>query len=257
MITFKQFLAEAGAHKQVITVDEAVKLINTHCRDALKNRRQLYRGMTPDGDAFALHGEASKRRSANTQNYYTVVMDHFLPAFGYPKRSESIILANNLDTARGFGRVYAIFPYDGVPIGVCSSDDLWYTPEFTVGNAGDEMRIQSWNKVWDEYGLSPASYEQFVESIKTKMEGGVSPNAERTARMLRDIFGSPENVERVLRKAYSPQTLDLHLATTKTIDDYSGDRELWIGGKCIAIERTMWEKMKQDDHDDELAPEDD
>lgn len=252
MITFKQFLVEAGKHKTEISVEEAIKLINTHCRDAMKE--PLYRGMTPESDAFILHGEASKRSSANTSNYYTVILDHFLPPHGYPKRSESIILADNFGTARGFGTVYAVFPYDGVKIGVCSADDLWYSPHFKVGNAEESYRIENWNGVWREYGLSSSSYEEFVASIKEKMAEDT-----KVARMLTDIFGTPDNVEPALKKAYSPETLDMNLATTKDIEEYRGGEghELWIGGKCVAIEYKTWQRMQKDETDNELAPEDD
>lgn len=237
MIGFKEFLAES-AHKQELELAEAIKLIETHCKDALKSGRQLYRGMTPGSDAYALHGEASTRKSANTTNYYTVILDHFLPEQGYPKRSASIILANGFDTARGYGSVYAIFPYDNVPIGVCDGSDLWDS-ELDVGNAGDKMRIDRWNRVWQEYGLSADSYESFVASIKDKMEEGKA-----VGRMLTDIFESPDGIEPALKKAYSAKNLKMNLATTKTINDFDFERELWIGGKCIAIQWNIWAQLQ-------------
>ena len=258
MITFKEFLTESD-HKPSLDAAEAIRLINTHCRDALRNKQMIYRGMTNNGEqAFAIHGEAGGRSSKNTRNYYTVILDHFLPRDGYPKRSKSVICANDKYTARGFGTAYMLFPYDGVKIGVCDTSDLWFSPTFKVGNADEEMRIDSWNAVWAEYGLSSNSYEDFVASIKNKMRrGSVGPDSENTARMLRVIFGDEDNIEPALEKAYNPKTLGMHLATPDTIDEYRNrERELWISGKCIAILPGVFEKMQKDDHDDELAPED-
>lgn len=242
MITFKQYLQEAQ-HKQELGIDEALELMKAHCKDALKLNEPLWRGMTGNGDAYTLHGEASTRRSANTTNYYTVIMDHFLPPLGYPKRSQSIILTNRVNIAIGFGRAYAIYPYDGVSIGVCFEHDLWESPSFRIGSYGNHYRIHSWNTVWKDMALDPSSYYAFVDDIQEKMVDDSSFIEDKLIK----IFGTPDNVEPALEKAYSVKTLKLELATTKTIENYNDrERELWIGGKCIAISAGMWHQLKDE-----------
>lgn len=260
MITFKQFLAEAGAHKTKIDAAEAVRLINAHCRDALANKEPLYRGMRgTDSDGFILHGEASKRHSANTSNYYTIILDHFLPADGFPKRSESIILANNSGTASGFGEeVYAIFPYDGVKIGICYGSDLWFSPSFKIGNSDRKNQINDWNETWEYHDLPSTSYEDFVRAIKERIGTGYDKKS-KWYSSLAEIFGTASNVEPALKEAYSSDTLKMELATSKTIDNYENkSHELWISGKCVAIRLSEWRKMQagNDDHDNETPPDD-
>ena len=240
---FKQYLLnEAGAHKTALEVAEAVALIKEHCGDALKLKEPLWRGMNPGSDSFLLNGEASTRESANTSNFYTNIMDNFLPSLGYPKRSKSIILANDLDTADAFGAVYAVFPYDGVKIGVCAAYDLWSTPSFQIGDSEDDHRIHNWNGIWRSFDLPQSSYLEFVDAIKEKMS---DDSGGSIVESLIQIFGTPDNVEAALEKAYSPEGLKLELATTKTIDNYSDTkRELWIGGKCVAIRRNFYTRLK-------------
>lgn len=250
MITFKEYLAESQ-HKQEIELAEAIKLINTHCK-ASKNQ-PLFRGMNGGQDAYILHGDASTRKSANTSNHYTVILDHFLPELGYPKRSKSIILSNNYSTARGFGDVYCILPYDDVKIGVCATSDLWFSPRFKIGNYHSEFRIEQWNQVYRDNGIDALSYEDFVSSIKEKLETGTADDR------LKEMFPDPDNIEETLKQAYNPETLELKLETPASMGKYEEDdaRELWIGGKCIAIKKDVWYRMQKDEHDDEPAPEDD
>lgn len=241
MITFKQFLDEAKDHKKDLDIGKVVEMLEAHCSDALKNEKLLYRGMTPGKPAYILHGEVSTRKSANTTNYYTVILDNFLPYDGYPKRSGSIILSNAKYVAEGYGTPYVVFPFDGVKIGVCAKVDMWFSPPFTVGESGDTLTIKGWNEVWSEYGIDSSSYLAFVDDIKSKINDG-----SKVGGMLADIFVDKSNVEPAIEEAYSAKSLGLELATTKTIENYDGNRELWIGGQCIAIHPDMWKHVQEE-----------
>lgn len=61
-------------------------------------------------------------------------------------------------------------------------------------------------------------------------------------------FGTNRSkVEGILREAYSPESLQLHLATSADIGKYEArPRELWMSGKCIAIREDIWEKIGND-----------
>lgn len=247
---FKRFLESEEnkipkGYRHEIPLEDALKLLKSHCGDALKLARPLYRGMSDPSDdeegVYMVHAQGSVRKSANTTNHYTVIMDHFLPHLGYPKRSEAIIFTNAHNTARAFGSVFAIFPYDGVKIGVCAYGDLWDTPYFRIGNSSDKYLIHQWNGVLTRMGLPSGSYLELVDAIKEKMRESGTPHADQLIQM----FGTPGNVESALEEAYSPDTLQLNLATTKNIDDFADrERELWTGGKCIAIKLTLWNKIQ-------------
>jgi hypothetical protein len=251
-VRFKEFLQESS-HRNEIDIQEAKKLLETHCKDAMKNfGAPMWRGSrNMHYDAMLIHGEADSatgRKSANTSNYYTVLMDKFLPYFGYPKRSKSIICANNSNKeyAYSFGNVYAIFPFDNVSIGVCESYDLWTTSKFTIGNDPRERGIEEWNTYFKMEKFSSDSWEYFKESLEEAMDEE-SPRAEK----LRKYFGPPEKIESVFRKAYSPENLKLELTNSDNIDNVEDSRECWIGGKCIALAHDVWKEMlKETGHKD-------
>jgi hypothetical protein len=64
------------------------------------------------------------RRSANTHNTYTMYMDNSPIWSDFPKRSHSMICSSGY-YAEDFGNLYAVFPYDNTPIGICPDFDLW------------------------------------------------------------------------------------------------------------------------------------
>ena len=243
---FKQFLWEES-HRTPIEVEDVESLLKAHCKDALKHfETPIWRGTrNSSADAYLIHGEADSatgRRSKNTTNYYTNIMDKFLPYFGYPKRSKSIICGNNdnKDYAESFGSVYAIFPYDGVPIGVCQSHDLWQTDRFKIGKHPDNNRIDDWNDIFRHYGLLSANYEDFKDSLEEAM----SEDTPKGHDLLK-WFGPPEKIDTVFAEAYSPENLHLELTNSAHINAIPGAHELWIGGKCIAIHQYTWKKMME------------
>ena len=247
---FKEFIREAR-HREDISIEKATELLASQASDA-DNRfdNPLWRGsknMTEE--AYIINGEAGNRTSANTSNHYTLIMDRFLPPHDYPKRSKSIILANdaNKDYARGFGTRYAIFPYDGVKIGVCSDNDLWHT-YLKIGNAR-EITIEDWNNIFKNLRISDENYVDLKFSIMSEMsENEFAKSTSSTDEIFFKAFGNNmSKVESILRDAYSPESLKLHLATSADIEKYEDTpRELWISGKCIAIREDIWEKMGDD-----------
>src|SRR5882762_7031765 len=69
------------------------------------------------------------RRSANTDNYYTLLMDN-LPSWSkFPKRSKSLICTTDSDNADTYGQVkgsvYVVLPLGNPIIACCDGEDLW------------------------------------------------------------------------------------------------------------------------------------
>ncbi|WP_407305440.1 hypothetical protein [Acinetobacter sp.] len=238
---FKQFLAE-GDHKRDISMEEAFELLKANCKSALKHvDAPLWRGTKRSAeDAYFIHGgaeEATGRKSANTTNHYTMLMDTFLPYYGYPLRSRSIIFATNKNEeyASSFGRLYAIFPYDGTPIGVCSEHDLWNTEPFEVGNSDEDRRINGWNHFWRDNKISSASWKEFERTMTEKMT-----EAGNHGRSFTQWFGPPEKLRAIFEKAYGPENLKLELTDAENVYNIDGEHELWMSGKCIAIKASVY-----------------
>ena len=247
---FKEFIREAR-HREDISIEKTMELLEANCKDAMENfDSPLWRGSRQmSEESYLVTGEAGGRRSANTQNYYTLILDHFLPNYGYPKRSKSIICANNSNRgyAMGYGTLYAIFPYDGVKIGVCPDKDMWYT-HVTVGEAKTKM-IKDWNEIFRSLDINDDSYVDFKNSVISTMNSDKMKNGHHSGVLyLLDAFGSnPTKVETVLKDAYNPEGMKMHLATSADIGKYEDKaREIWISRKCIAIRADIWEKMSDD-----------
>jgi hypothetical protein len=144
----------------------------------------------------------------------------------------------------GFGKRYAIFPYDGVKIGVCYEYDFWET-QISIHEASSNT-VPRWNREFKELGLSDSSYAEFTDSIKEKMKLLANEAADTLEhRRFTEIFGDDSgNIDAILKDAYSPKNLKLHLSTTADMEKYEDkERELWIGGKCIALKFETYREM--------------
>lgn len=233
MTRFKEFLSEN--HKQQLTLEEAAMLCATHCKDALQNNVELWRGSRAYDHkpvAWLLQGDQSTRKSANTSNHYTVILDHVLTPLGYPKRSASIICSIDSSRARGYGRVYRLFPYDGVKIGVCPERDMFWTPiRLPDGKAVDVIDV---NHMLSSDRVTDKSYAALVSDLAA----GKSTT-----------FGkSKEEINKFFETAYSPEQTGMQLVTTKDFPALN-DNECWVGGKMIAVRQELLEDFMGMVHD--------
>lgn len=238
-------IAEKPAkYKTKMKKDDAWELLNTHCKDAMKSfHTPIVRGMTPIPGGFGLiHGEAGARKSRHTSNHYTVILDAVLPS-DYPKRSASMICANwdNLDHADGYGSLYAIFPFDDVKIGVCPDYDIWET-EVMLG--GVERNIPRWNLNFQDLGVNDTmSFDEMVQHLETLLEEN-DPAKHKLPDWLVKIKG---NVRKAFAQGYSDPFRLATTAESRIYDNDNEDRhELWIGGKCYAINMKLYTKLQQE-----------
>lgn len=237
---FKDFLYEAK-HRQDISVEKAIELLKANCKDALKFKDQpIIRGTKSREDAYLVQGELGSRSSAHSDsNQYTVILDEVMPA-EWPRRSASIIAGNSKNDkwVEQYGTVYALFPYDGVKIGVCPVQDI-FGVQMTIGNSKRERGLNDWNEFFTHYGIPDYSFEDLIDGIFSAMQ---DDEDEKLADTFNDIFDNPEED---IKKAYSPSNLGLKLATTADFAKYNDrPREVWIGGKCIAIRYDVWEDIE-------------
>jgi len=225
-------LSEIKQYKTDLAEEEVWKLLNKHCKDAI-GQLPIVRGMNPFENGYGLiHGAAGKRQSANTSNHYTVILDAVLPK-EFPKRSASIIAANwkNRKYAAGYGEPYAIVPYDGVTIGVCPGRDIFET-EISLSNHPRSMArtINRWNNFYNDNDITDKSFPKLISDFKALLGR-------------RDILDlDPKTIKETIAKAYAEQ---FKLATTATSGIYNDgkEHELWIGGKCIAVDMMLYRSV--------------
>jgi len=88
----------------------------------------IYRGVEIKSEGYLLYGDSrlTERVSANTDNYYTQIIDNILPEWEkFPKRSRSFICTNEHFDAMAMGRPYRVYPVGDPLIGICPYSDLW------------------------------------------------------------------------------------------------------------------------------------
>ena len=234
-MNFRQFLNEK--YRDEITLEEAVKTFKEKCKNVDLEYGVLYRGVYSNyADYNILTGEEGKRKSANTTNHYTKIIDHNLKGTDYPLRSKSIICTNDYDYARNYSAVnpYVIIPFDGVKIGVCPTDDMWLTKVKFDMTTMDAIGL---NELYDLVGVKDDSFETIVNGIEKAIKdekGSIS-----------DLFTDDKSVKEQLEDAYSIENLGFRLIENKDISKLKDSRECWIGGSCLAIEYSAFEEFKE------------
>jgi len=138
--------------KSYVTLDDidipsgsSGKFLKDHCSTAYNSPFKIYRGMPKNSYSGLLFGNSSKitRKSANTGNYYTELMDNFLPAWNdYPSRSKSFICSTANFTAAEYGDLYQVYPIGDPIIGICPQRDIW--DSFKNINLADFSAMFQW-----------------------------------------------------------------------------------------------------------------
>lgn len=132
-----KFLNETVSAKG-LKENEAHKVLASNCNKN-RNYKTIFRGdksfECPNTEPYFFSFPASsrkERKSANTSNHYTLLIDKFLNCWkGWPKRSKGLICSTDEDKAVRYtsGYTYSdiliMVPYDNTPIAVCPAYDIF------------------------------------------------------------------------------------------------------------------------------------
>ena len=126
----------------------------------------------------------SKTKSKNG-NSYNLLLNNLANWSGFPLRMESIIITNNLETAKTFafqnagldnlnGKVFRVIPKKEAKMVVCPYSDIWYSFTKglgTIGLRGLGIDLVEFNRILTEIALSTGvndfdnDWEQFSNTI--------------------------------------------------------------------------------------------
>ena len=90
--------------------------LSKYCPDFSWNDTPIYRGVklmsneVNHNDVMLFNPKAIERKSANTNNFYTWIVDDLDSWKDYPKRSKSLICSNSTST-RAYGPLYRVIPF--------------------------------------------------------------------------------------------------------------------------------------------------
>ena len=119
-------------------------ILHQKCKQALQSYRKnniIYRGLYDKSINFGLvDPKKFTRASANTENYYTLIVSNSPRWKNYPRRDQSLICSTERNTAYSYGEPYVILPFDRSRIGIVPGTDFWYGFEKSFPG-GEELDI--------------------------------------------------------------------------------------------------------------------
>ena len=247
---FKQYISENGKYggksrTKSIDKETAIKLIKDNCKKSYHTMynspysRKLYRGTRSGGEyGFVDTNTDQPRVSANTLNYMTLLMDNLPSWKEYPKRSKSIICSTSNTSSLGYGVSYNVIPYDNAIIGVCKYYDVW-----------ESFSGLGHNTVWDfnralssmfdreKINVDDRSYDSLVDGL---IKLSKISDTTKQSNLVSLIINS-DDVMKHLDKILDPKRNGFKMGY-KGLDD---DVEAWIQGKCILINHTLFNDMRE------------
>jgi len=132
---FKQFLIESDPSDA--DLKKIIKFVNPKYLDMFINSPYdanevrdplIFRGVGLEYGKLKIRNHPEGRKSANTTNEFTLLVDNFLPSWKpFPLRSESFICTTNVNTAEAYGESYYVLPFGNPNIAVCSTNDIWHS----------------------------------------------------------------------------------------------------------------------------------
>lgn len=232
-----------------LTQDQFHSILNRFCKEFDWNDTPIYKGMYIDGDYALTNPKGQERQSANTRNYYTTIFDNSPYLGEFPKRSQSLICSTDLETARLYGNLYRVIPFDGAKIAVCSSSDFWHAFETNIKYYSlEEFNIYMgiifeilYKKYGDEKLAEPREDRLLIEQLKYlyntyDLYNEVESYTSDIKYFSKNDFDNfPKSLEELFQ-AFNPNNNEIKLYDYK---DYSkkpyNDLEVWTDSKALLI----------------------
>jgi hypothetical protein len=198
----------------------------------------IYKGFSPSSEPLGkvLLTDPTKliRKSRNTSNYYTILFSNLPSWHSFPKRNNCLVATTSYTTAFNYGDVYLVLPFNGAKIGVCPSEDIWFSFR-------DKINIRSlfnFNNALKNAGVSDNSYQELLTSFYEN-KSNVSKALNREYIIKPPVWINQINkiktisgVEYALNKLFDPYTNGF---TLQSIYNLPNDSEVWTDSKAYLI----------------------
>ena len=268
------YIINENRSKPIKPVD-AVDIIKSKCSNIYKYYQKgltaIYRGIS--GQTMpALFVDPSKgdlRVSANTTNYYTLLMDNLPSWKQYPKRSRSLICSTDIFNASSYGMDYMVFPYNGTKIGIVNSEDIWNTFKNLYLGANDLTMFNdilenilnvanfnigignsydtSWNVLLKVIKNADKKKDIVLQSIEEEIVELSTYKIYKEKKWIYKWLHSDKSLVEVLNDEMDPSMHAFKLV--KAGNGLPYDRELWVGGPCVLIRPDMSNQFADIDYD--------
>lgn len=230
---FVQFLNEStDGYKKKISLETALEIAK---KSKFDSKNMIFRGMGDSGDYLIIDGSKGGRTSANTKNYYTLILDELLKNTQYPLRSKSIICSTDKGAAQDYGDLYVIIPLEGSTIGSTNHSDIW---NMSFNALGTKDPMVDFNDHYVTLEIKDKSYETIVKGLKSVADNDLSnfsydSDLKYAAKEIKNVFKNEKTVEKDLATLYGSiiDQFTLH----NPGDALKKKSEVWIGGPCLAV----------------------
>lgn len=213
------------------------------------------------------------RRSSNTKNYYTFIVDNSEKWSKYPGRSKSLICSTSAMTADGFGDPYIIFFEHGSKLGVAPNLDFWHSFDKTISSIlGRRGSLKSLNQFYDalfksfrintrdsDVKLDDSNFKSFKESFE-ELERKAKENnffkrladQEFTPRSYgmsiqdfsKEYIKSGKSLYEFIESLYDPEVNGFKLKTVKPDLGIEWDKEVWSDGNALLLRYELYEELE-------------
>lgn len=216
----------------------------------------IFRGMKDTSPIILGDGNNMNRKSANTQNFYTLILDNSPEWKDYPKRSKSFICSLSKNNASGYGVPFVAIPLENQPIGVCPEEDFWFSFGSPSPNTinGDIDYLNHTCRIIDSSCpklTKNNTYDEF-KTIISRMDEIVIKNLETFMKDSNDYralnslgyFNKPNLLE-LLMNHYDPTEHDFIVVDNYKSLDESFENEVWFSGKVLFINYDIWSTISR------------
>lgn len=246
MSKFYQYINDSYGTSRVepIAESDAKDSIRYNCKKSVQNTN-IWRGTWSFNQNFGF-GNSEKfeelRKSANTANYYTLILDNSKEWSSFPQRSKSFVCATTVQQTFSYGDPYKVIPFDGTPIGVCPEADIWNSFRIiyldilndTISLAASTLGLDM-DKMENNYKYLLKALDEIGKDFKEKDKSPKwLPMRGDAKSFFKKFDESDMNLSDFLLSEFQPRKNGFKLK--KSGNKLPSDVEVWFQGKAIFIE---------------------
>jgi len=222
---------------------------------ALKGNK-IYRGLPFNEDLLHANPTQTVRKSQNTTNFYTLLMDNLASWKNYPKRSRALICATSEGRAMDYGYAYVVLPEGNPMIGVCGENDLWdsFPNVMSTLNLGGMDRFNEViGSIADGYGLrmDDDDYQSFIKDLEKADEYRAQGlELDRSAvnrgfyRAIEYLFKQKVPLIRTFESLMMPSKNGFDLTSLGNLNATSHQgKEVWFNSPAWLVNVDSWDRF--------------
>lgn len=253
-----------------MSIEETSDIFLKNCKTYdFNSSTMLYRGINNPNKYMLVEPKTHSRKSANTTNEYTIIIDNHPKFKSYPKRSQSIICTTNIEKSKMYGETFVVIPFDKSNCGVAEGGDIWYSfselsRTFGVQTLNDfnlaikfmlpyilnttDIKTETWNDLRSNIkkvdlilnGMDINTKLELMSDLKYKLSLKVDRMFGKDAYFYRgtQLLGD------ALNDAFDPNNNEIHNTTFNNLRP-NKDHEVWTDSNSLLISIDEFDTFKE------------